>query len=282
MINKETMEHFRLFRNPFIDDVQKESDIHMSEEHRFVEAAMLDAARHGGFLAVVGEVGAGKSVMRKKVVEQLRRDGDVLVVFPQMVDKTRLTAPAICDSIILDISSEKPRIKLEDKSRQVQRLLLDRSKAGYRHVLIIEEAHDLSVSTLKYLKRFYELEDGFRKLLGILLIGQPELERYFNEQEHTDMREVIRRCQVTRLKCLNGDLGEYLAMKFKRVGADLQKIFDPEGIEALRERLTTADRYHKKISHTYPLLVNNLAARAMNLASELGAERVTAEIVMKA
>ncbi len=38
------------------------------------------------------------------------------------------------------------------------------SKGGQRHVLIIEEAHDLSVHTLKYLKRFWELEDGFKKL----------------------------------------------------------------------------------------------------------------------
>ena len=84
MISQEAMRHFKLFRNPFIDDIQKDSDVYMSDEHRYVEAAMLDASRHGGFLAVLGEVGSGKSVMRRKVVEQLKRDGDTLVILESM------------------------------------------------------------------------------------------------------------------------------------------------------------------------------------------------------
>src|SRR3989304_1978733 len=175
MITQEAMRHFKLFRNPFVDDVQKESDIYMSDEHRYIEAAMLDAARHGGFLAVIGEVGSGKSVMRRKVIEQLRKDGDVIVIFPHIVDKTRLTAASICAAIVMDLSDEKPKIRLEQKTRQVQKLLLERSKQGYRSVLIIEEAHDMSNDMLKYLKRFYEIEDGYKKLLGIILIGQTEL-----------------------------------------------------------------------------------------------------------
>src|SRR3989304_10152132 len=163
MITQEAMRHFKLFRNPFVDDVQKEQDIYMSDEHRYIEAAMKDAARHGGFLAVIGEVGSGKSVMRRKVVEQLKKDGDVLVIYPQMIDKTRLTAASICDAVIMDISDQKAKIRLEQKTRQVQQLLLERSKQGYRSVLIIEEAHDMNTHTLKYLKRFYELEDGYKK-----------------------------------------------------------------------------------------------------------------------
>ena len=193
MIGQDVLKHFKLFRNPVIDDIQKDADIYLSDEHRYIEATMLDAARHGGFIAVIGEVGSGKSVMRRKVVEQLKRDGDTLVIYPQMIDKTRLTAGSICDAIIQDVSSEKCRAKLEDKTRQVQRLLLDRAKSGYHACLIIEEAHDLSVNTLKYLKRFYELEDGYRKLLGIILIGQTELKHMFNESTNVDMREVIRR-----------------------------------------------------------------------------------------
>jgi type II secretory pathway predicted ATPase ExeA len=281
MINQEALRHFKMFRNPFIDDVQKDADIYMSEEHRYIEAAMLDAARHGGFLAVIGEVGSGKSVMRRKVVEQLKRDGDTLVIYPQMIDKGWLTAGSICDAIIQDVSSEKCKAKLEDKTRQVQRLLLDRAKSGYRACLIIEEAHDLNVQTLKYLKRFYELEDGYRKLLGIILIGQTELKHMFNESTNVDMREVIRRVQVAEIKGLNGHLQEYINLKFKRLGKSATEVFSAEAIEALGKRLTSTSRDGKgKISHAYPLLVNNYAARAMNLAYEMGEERVTDDVVM--
>ena len=281
MISQEALKHFRVFRNPFIDDVQKDADIYMSEEHRYIEAAMLDAARHGGFLAVIGEVGSGKSVMRRKVVEQLKRDGDTLVIYPQMIDKTRLTAGSLCDAIIQDISNEKCRVKLEDKTRQVQRLLVDRAKSGYRHVLIVEEAHDLKVQTLKYLKRFYELEDGYRKLLGIILIGQTELKHLFDERQNVDMREVIRRVQVAEIKGLNGNLESYLSVKFKRVGKGVEDVFAADAFEALGQRLTSKGRDGKtNISHAYPLLVNNYVARAMNLAFEMGEAKISADVVM--
>lgn len=281
MITQEALKQFKIFRNPFIDDIQKDTDVYMSDEHRYIEAAMLDASRHGGFLAVVGEVGSGKSVMRRKVVGQLQRDGDTLVIFPQMIDKTKLTAGSICDAIIQDISTEKCRVKLEDKTRQVQRLLVDRAKSGYRHVLIIEEAHDLNVRTLKYLKRFYELEDGYRKLLGIILIGQTELKHTFNEGQNVDMREVIRRVQLAEIKGLNGHLREYLSVKFKRVGKDTADIFADDAYDALGQRLTSVSRDGKrKVSHAYPLSVNNYVARAINLAHEMGETRITADVVM--
>ncbi len=280
MISQEAMKHFKIFRNPFMDDVQKEADIFMSEEHRYIEAAMLDAARHGGFLAVIGEVGSGKTVIRRKVVEQLKKDGDVIVIFPQMIDKTRVNAASICDAIIMDLSEETPKRSMESKSRQVHRLLLERAQQGYRCVLILEEAHDLSISTLKYLKRFQELEDGYRKLLGIILLGQTELNNFLDESRHIEMREVIRRIQKAEIRGLNGNTKEYLQLKFKRIGAKIEDIFDDSAFAALSARLTTTDRRNKKISHAYPLVVNNHAARAMNTAYEMGEKKVTEDVVM--
>lgn len=280
MITQEAMRHFKLFRNPFIDDIQKDADIYMSDEHCYIEAAMLDAARHGGFLAVIGEVGSGKSVMRRKVVEHLRKDGDVIVIFPHIVDKTRLTAASICDAIVMDLSDEKPKIRLEQKTRQVQKLLLERSKQGYRSVLIIEEAHDMDTKVLKYLKRFYEIEDGYKKLLGIILIGQTELKHTFTEAQHVGMREVIRRVQIAEIKGLNGNIKDYLELKFNRVNAEVDKVFDGEAFKALSKRLTSTDRQNKTISHAYPLLVNNYTAKAMNLAYEMGERMVTENVVL--
>ena len=280
MITSEAMKYFKVFRNPFIDDVEKDSDIYMSEEHRYIEAAMLDCARHGGFLAVIGEVGSGKSIMRKKVALQLKKDGDVLIIFPQIIDKTRLNAGSICDAIIMDVNpSEKPKTRLEQKARQCQKLLLERSKQNYRSCLMIEEAHDLNFLTLKYLKRFYELEDGYKKLLGIILIGQTELKDIFSESQHVEMREVIRRVQIAEISGLNGHIKEYLNLKFKRVGAEMDKIFNTEALTALAKRLTSKDRQNRTISHAYPLLVNNYAAKSMNMACEMGEAKVTEDVV---
>lgn len=280
MVATDALRHFKMFRNPFVADIEKSTDIYKSDEHRYIEAAMLDTAKHGGFLAVIGEVGSGKTTMRREVMEQLKKESNVMVIFPQIIDKGRITAGSICDAIVMDLSEEKPKIKLEAKTRQVQKLLMDRSRAGYQACLIIEEAHDLTTQTLKYLKRFYELEDGYKKLLGIILVGQTELKHMFNESQHVEMREVIRRVQVAEIRGLNGNLADYLAIKFKRVGAKLDDIMDAEAIAALSRRLTVQDtKGRKPVSHAYPLLVNNYTARAMNLAYEMGEPRITAEIV---
>jgi type II secretory pathway predicted ATPase ExeA len=280
MISQDTLRHFKLFRNPFVGDVEKSTDIYKSDEHRYIEAAMLDTAKHGGFLAVIGEVGSGKTTMRREVMEQLKKESNVMVIFPQIIDKSRVNASSICDAIVMDLSEERPKIKLEAKTRQVQKLLMDRSRAGYQACLIIEEAHDLTTQTLKYLKRFYELEDGYKKLLGIILVGQTELKHMFNESQHVEMREVIRRVQVAEIRGLNGNLKEYLTLKFKRVGAKIDDIIDDDAITALSRRLTTEDgKGRKPTSHAYPLLVNNYTARAMNLAAEMGETRLTAQVM---
>ena len=79
---------------------------------------------------------------------------------------------------------------------------------------------------------------------------------------------------------MNGNIKDYLTLKFRRIGSDIEKIFDDQAFAALSRRLTTEDRHNKKISHAYPLLVNNYAAKAMNLAYEMGFDKVTEEVVM--
>jgi type II secretory pathway predicted ATPase ExeA len=279
MLRGETLKHFRLFRSPFSNDIRDVQDIYMSEEHRYIAAAMVDAAKHGGALVVIGEVGSGKSVIRKKIVSELSLDDSSRIIYPRMIDKTRITGASICDAIIMDLSDESPKMKLEQKTRQVERLLLSRSKAGCHVCIMIEEAHDLTVRVLKLLKRFYEIEDGYKKALGIILIGQPELGALFNEQDHYDMREVIRRFQVAHIRGLNGNMKEYLTLKFKRVSVDLKTIIDDAAIAALTNRLTDKDERGKRVSNAYPLTVNNMIIKAMNLACDMGEARVTEEVV---
>lgn len=276
MLTHDTLKHFKLFRNPFMNEIREAKDVYLSEDARYLVAAMRDVARHQGLLAVVGDSGAGKSILRKQLLEELALDGDVAVIQPKIIDKTAATAPGLCDAIIEDISDEKPRRSMEAKARQVENLLLIAAQGGQRHVLIIEEAHDLSVPVLKYLKRFWELEDGFSKLLGIILIGQTELGVKLNERKNYQLREFIRRCMVQPMPPLGRDLVAYLEHKFKRAGGECERILHKDCFDAIRMRLTTNTQGYDM---TYPQIVNNLVARAMNYAQELGVEQVTSDII---
>ncbi len=281
MLTEQARKHFKLFRDPFPANggIEKDTDIFMSDDHRYIEAAMLDAAKYSGLLAIVGQVGCGKSTIRKRVFEQIRREGGILTVFPQILDKAKIHSGTLCDAIILDISDQSPRIKPEQKARQVKELLKARSRNGDRCCLVIEEGHKLTVPAFITLKQLWELEDGYSKLLSIIIIGQTELGDKLDERHHPEMREFIRRCQIARINGLNGDLKNYLALKFKRIGASLENYFDDDAIAALSQRLTIKDELGKPVSHAYPLTVNLWAVRSMNLACEMGEGHVTADVV---
>jgi type II secretory pathway predicted ATPase ExeA len=282
MLSAEARSQFRLTRNPFVHDVNGPDDVFLSGDQRYVRDSMYQAAKHGGFVAIVGESGSGKSTLRRDLIERVHRDNEPIIpISPETKDKTMLTTAHICHAIVATLSQESLKISHEAQARQIQRILEGSMRSGNSHVLVIEEAHDLSVTTLKYLKRFWEIEFGFRKLLGIVLIGQPELADLLDERKNYAAREVIRRCEVARLAPLNGQLEAYLKHKFTRVGVDVDTVFEADAYDAIRQRLTITRANKHVESHVYPLVVQNLCARAMNQAVDLGFAKVNAELIRR-
>lgn len=282
MLTMKAYMKFGLTQDPFTGDVTKADDVYLTDEARFISEFLYQTAKIGGMVALLGESGSGKTTIRRYAMDRIQAEGQkIKIITPRSIDKARLTTSAICDAIIQDCSTEKPRRTLEAKSRQVERILTNSSRAGYSHVLMIEEAHDLNIWTLKYLKRFWELEDGFKKLLAIVLIGQIEMKAKLDESQNWEAREVIRRIEILELKPLGTgkEIADYLDIKFSRLGKVRTKIITDEGCEALAAKLRKQTRNHVVYSVGYPLLVNNWTRRAMNEAAELGADAVDADVV---
>lgn len=293
LLRKQTLtpaarKHFSLFRDPFAEETMQDSDdVFTTPDSRYVRESLWSAARFGGFMAIVGESGAGKSTLRRDLLERIQRENEqVIVIEPYilgMEDNDRkgktLKAGSIAEAIITTIAPmEKPRTSPEARYAQLHRLLRDSGRAGNKHLLIIEEAHGLPLPTLKHLKRFRELEDGFRKLLGIVLIGQPELRLKLSET-NPEVREVTQRIELVELQALDADLENYLNFKFKRTGTDVNTVIDASGIEAMRQRLTVNAGKRGKVSLLYPLAVNNFLTACMNLAASIGVPVIDADTV---
>jgi type II secretory pathway predicted ATPase ExeA len=282
MLTVRTFKKFGLTHDPFSGDVVKPEDVYLTDDSRFVAEYILQAAKVGGMVALIGESGSGKTTIRRYAIDRMIADGEkVRIITPRCVDKTRITTGIICDAIIADCSTETSRRTLEAKARQVERILTNSSRSGYNHVLMIEEAHDLSIQTLKYLKRFWEMEDGFKKLLSIVLIGQIELRAKLDEGKNWEAREVIRRMELLEIGPLGTgtDIAAYLDIKFSRIRKDRKAVIDDSGCEALAAKLRRQTRNGVVYSVAYPLLVNNWCRRAMNEAVELGADLVDADVV---
>ena len=274
--------HFGLARDPFNDEINSADDLYITPDVRYVREAMFQTACHGGFMAAVGESGAGKSTLREDLQDRINREGRQIVMIEPYVlameendqkGKT-LKAVHIAEAILEAVApGASPKRSPEARFRQIHRALQESAKAGNKHVLIIEEAHGMPIPTLKHLKRFYELKNGFERLLGIILIGQTELATKLSEN-NPNVREVVQRCEIVTLEPLtDGRLAGYLKHKFERAGADIAQIMDAAAVDAVAARLTIRSRStqgSRETSLLYPLAVNNLVAAAMNKAAELG------------
>lgn len=284
-----TKKHFGLFRAPFDDQaMQGHEDVFLTPESRYVRQALYQTARYGGFIAVIGESGSGKSTLRRDLTDRIyRENAPVVVIEPYVLamedndhqGKT-LKAASLAEAIVHTLAPlEKLKRSPEARFRQLHRLLKDSSRAGYSHVLVIEEAHALPIATLKHLKRFFELEDGFKKLLSIVLLGQPELGDKLSERLLA-VREVVQRCEVIDLPPLDDHLADFLDFKFKRVGGDINNVLGPDAIPALRQRLSwLRPKKDTPVSLLYPLAIGNLVTAAMNLAAQNAIPVIDANII---
>ncbi len=284
MLSPAAKRHFKIFRDPFQDDVNCPEDVYLSEDQRYVLEAMLQTAKAGGITAVIGESGSGKTTLRKLLQHRIAREGqNIRLIFPHTLDKSKLSTGNICMAIINDLESDsKVKSSLEAQARQVKDVLLRSSRAGAKHLLMIEESHDLSVQTLKYLKRFYEIEsdDGFGKVLSIVLIAQPEMRLKLDVARYPEAREFINRCEVATLAPLFDNLKSYVAHKLERVGVKAESLFADDAWEAIRARWTKVDPASRALKNNlYPLIVNNTVTRALNRAAELGLPQVTGDLV---
>ncbi|MGB4227741.1 MAG: AAA family ATPase [Candidatus Dechloromonas phosphoritropha] len=285
-----TRQHFGLPRSPFVDDVTTRDDVFSSAATRYVRAALYDAALNHGFIAIIGESGSGKSTLVEELEQRiLDEDKQVIIIRPYILGMEEndtkgktLKSSQIEEAIIRTLApSATPKRTPDARGNQVKQLLVASRSAGYSHLLVIEEAHCLPVVTLKHLKRFREIKRGLATLLGVCLVGQPELDNRLSDRNH-EVREAVQRCERIELPPLDNDLEAYLKHKFERLGAKIGDVLAADACDALRARLIRLPRGGKASdasSLCYPLVVNNLVARAMNAAAAAGWPKVDAQVI---
>jgi len=276
-------------RDIFRDELSGPDDIFWSPEYRWVRETLFFVARHGGMLALVGESGAGKSVLRRDLVDRLHREDDqVVVIEPYVIGmdsherrNAGCNAQQICEAVLTALSpSERPARSAEARFRQMHRVLQQSASVGQRHLLIIEEAHSIPRIVLKQLKRFYELEAGMTRLLSIILIGQQELKQRL---VGADVREVSQRTEIVEMYPLD-DLEGYVRHRCERAGGKFEAIFAADALAELPLRLVgpAARGQQAGKSLLYPLLVGNTLTRALNTAADLGLDKITADVIRSA
>ena len=185
-----------------------------SPRHREAFNHLLYGIRDGkGFVQITGEVGAGKTTLCRAMLEQLGENYSTALILNPVLDADQLIK-AVGMEFGLDVHGMD---RLETVSA-INRFLLHELEVGRDAVLIIDEAQNLSPALLEQVRLLSNLETDARKLLQIVLMGQPELRDRLNEHGLRQLRQRITvRYHLGPLKL--AEVAEYVQHRLTVAGA---------------------------------------------------------------
>jgi general secretion pathway protein A len=179
---------YGLKENPFNVTPNPEF-IYLGENHREALAQLLYGVREKkGFIVITGEVGTGKTTLVHYLLEKMDGNGHTRTAF---LFNPRLTVNDFIQYILKDLGV---RVQGETKGEylhNLHRYLLNAYRKDERVVLIVDEAHSLDPELLEEIRLLSNLETSKSKLIQIVLIGQPELDRTLSRPEFRQLRQRI-------------------------------------------------------------------------------------------
>lgn len=179
-------------------------------------AGLLHAVLQGeGIVLVIGEVGSGKTLMSRMLLSQL----------PDHVDTVYLPNPAFSRDEIIDVIARDLGIIRQGMHLEaLQHELIKRHKLGRQIVVLIDEAHAMPGESIEEIRRLSNLETEDRKLVQLILCGQPELDTLLAKPSLRQVRDrVVYRLMLHSLS--RNDASRYLEHRLRVAGWQGERMF---------------------------------------------------------
>lgn len=225
---------------------------------------LLVATKNGeGFIKITGEVGIGKTLLCRKFMATLDQDF-VTAYIPNPFLEPRTLMLALADELEVPLEKEVDQHQL---LKSINQRLLVLAREGKHVVLCLDEAQAMPIESLEALRLLTNLETEKRKLLQIVMFGQPELDRKLQQEAIRQLNQRItfhyHLGPVTR-----DDLEFYVAHRLSIAGYTGSRLFNRDAIRALHAA-----------SGGIPRLVNILAHKSLMLVYGEGRQQVSARHV---
>jgi general secretion pathway protein A len=262
--------HFGLKREPF-SIAPDPRYLFMSERHREALAHLLYGVRGGGgFVLLTGEIGAGKTTVCRCFLEQVPKRTNVAYIFNPKLTALELLQ-SVCEEFRITVSARDGTAPtLKDHVDGLNEYLLRTHAAGQNSILIIDEAQNLATDVLEQLRLLTNLETNERKLLQIILIGQPELRDMLARPELEQLAQrVVARFHLDPLA--EDETAHYIKHRLSVAGMSGLIPFDRDARHRIFE-----------LTRGVPRRINLLCDRALLGAYASGRQRVDRDIVDKA
>ena len=241
------LDHFGLSELPF-GITPDTSFTALTRSHQEALNTLLVALNSGeGFIKITGEVGTGKSLLCRRLLQALPENAvSAYLPNPYLAPRTLLLALAEELGVAVDSASDDYHLL-----KCVNEALLAYAGDERPVVVCIDEAQAMPLETLESLRLLSNLETEKRKLLQIVLFGQPELDRKLAEPS---VRQLLQRIAFHyRLGCLGREeVGNYLAHRLRVAGYRGDELFAPRAVRSLH-----------RASRGTPRLLNILAHKSL-------------------
>jgi general secretion pathway protein A len=233
--------------------------LYMSRRHQEALAHLLYGLNgEGGFVLLTGEVGTGKTTICRCLLEQIPEACDVAYVF-----NPKLTVEELLSTICTEFGIACPpgNASIKVFVDRINAHLLDAHARGRHAVLIIDEAQNLSADVLEQMRLLTNLETSERKLLQIILLGQPELAAMLERPELRQLAQrIVARYHLGPLT--RSEVAAYVEHRLEVAGTQ-RRLFPPAIMGTLH-----------RLSGGVPRIINVLCDRALLGAYAQGKERV--------
>lgn len=250
--------HFGLREPPF-GITPDTSFVYACNAHQEALNTLLVAARNGeGFMKVTGEVGTGKTLLCRRFLATLDQRF-VSAYLPNPYLEPRTLMFALADELGTALPRDADQHQL---LKELARALLHFARDGKTVVVCLDEAQAMPQETLEALRLLTNLETEKRKLLQVVLFGQPELDERLSQPAVRQLRQRITfQYQLSALTLAEVD--HYLEHRLRVAGYRGNRLFVPAAVRKMH-----------RASHGVPRLINVIAHKALLLAFGEGMQQV--------
>lgn len=184
------LQHFGLRELPFSLTPNTQFFLNMASYHKAYNMLMVSLANSEGFIKIVGEVGTGKTMLCRKVLNTLEEDKEnyVTAYIPNPVLSPKGLFLAFAEELNIPIDQDVGHHRL---LKAITEKLVEQSAAGKQVVLFIDEAHAMPEQTLEALRLLTNIETEQVKLFQVVLFAQPELDVLLSQPSLRQLRQRI-------------------------------------------------------------------------------------------
>ncbi|MCR8923048.1 AAA family ATPase [Dasania sp. GY-MA-18] len=211
-----------------------------------------------GFIKVVGEVGTGKTLLCRKLLNSLGDD-----YYSAYIPNPFLSPVALYKALAEELGVKcKTRDGVNEFQKSINERLIELVAEGKRVVLVIDEAQTMPEKTLEALRLISNLETETSKLIHIILFGQPELDRILAQHELRQLKQRITfSCQLTPLD--KEGVSSYIQHRLNTAGYHGEQLFHNNAVALLA-----------KASRGVPRLINMLCHKSLMCAYGKGVRQI--------